>query len=116
MKRLLLLTSAILLTSCNPVTPKEDIDDELPPAQTVEEAFQRKYPEAGNIVVIVNQSSSTRSHIRGMVKIDGQGGLFLAANIDGGWVIAFDGNGAIPCSLYVEFRFPEEMLKDCADI
>lgn len=77
--------------------------------------FEEKYPENpdGTSIDITQQ---TAVHARGSVSFaDGMaGGNWLAAKVEGDWQIVYDGNGVIPCSLRIDFGFPDEMLNDCA--
>ena len=70
---------------------------------------------------------STEDHMRGMVNFlptkedlevgrGGEGGMFLAAKIDGEWRLIYDGNGVIKCSLVNKYNFPSDMITDCADL
>lgn len=82
----------------------------------IKQAFSDKY---GNPVneVSVEISSSTDTHMRGVVKIGPpgtiSGGMFLAAKVNGEWMIVHDGQGVYTCAEVAPFNFPEEMINDC---
>ncbi|MBU2213330.1 hypothetical protein KKC44_05990 [Patescibacteria group bacterium] len=85
---------------------------------TTEEAiafsFSIKY-EIDMTDIDVDVQQETADHARGMVKLGDEGGLFLAAETNGMWAIAHDGNGAISCKDLEQYDFPAEMIEDCAD-
>ncbi len=89
--------------------------------ETVKGLFLEKYGE--DIVDTVTLSNSTETHMRGSVvfyvdpdtESEPEGGLFLAANVDGSWKLVYDGNGQIDCSLVEPYNFPEDMVSDCAE-
>jgi hypothetical protein len=64
--------------------------------------------EAGELAVRVEENTGT--HARGLV----ENGYFLAAKVDGAWVIVADGQGAIPCDAVAQFSFPSGMVPECA--
>jgi hypothetical protein len=82
----------------------------------IKQAFSDKY---GNPVdeVSVEISSSTDTHMRGVVKIGPpgtiSGGMFLAAKVNDEWMIVHDGQGVYTCAEVAPFNFPEEMINDC---
>ncbi len=43
------------------------------------------------------------------------GGYYLAKRVKGVWVIAYDGNGEIPCKALAPYGFPEEIRGDCVE-
>lgn len=45
----------------------------------------------------------------------GGGGLWFAAKTTGGWVLAYDGNGIIPCDAANAYDFPKDMIPQCID-
>lgn len=75
-------------------------------------AFAYKYGINANDVVITI-SESTATHTRGMVNMNGEGGIFLAARGNGSYTIVHDGNGAIMCSVVAPYDFPAYMINDC---
>ena len=44
----------------------------------------------------------------------GSSGIFLAAKMNGKWVLAFDGNGEINCLDIRPYKFPPSMVPECA--
>jgi hypothetical protein len=84
--------------------------------QEIIQLFAQKYnKKIEEITITINQK--TENHIRGGVKFGlggvGEGGIFLAAKIDGKWQLAFDGNGgSFNCQeLKDMYHFPDEILK-----
>lgn len=87
--------------------------------------LEAKYPTT--TIDKVTVSKSTDTHMRGMVSftptkaqleagMQGDGGIFLAAKVDGQWKLVFDGNGVIDCKLVNQYNFPSDMISDCADL
>lgn len=83
----------------------------------IKQLFAEKYnKDLSDIRVAIGQQ--TENHLRGSVQFAmngefGEGGIVLAAKIDGKWQIVFDGNGGISCALVESFNFPAEMIEDC---
>lgn len=67
--------------------------------------------------VNVTVSENTGTHASGGVTIKGEmgGAMFLAAKVDGEWVIVWDGNGTISCSSIKPYDFPTDMVSECWD-
>ncbi|MBU0646396.1 protease inhibitor I42 family protein [Patescibacteria group bacterium] len=95
--------------------------------QAMQQLFADKYQTKKSAVAILIEQEGV-NHVRGSVRIldaassdpnassgQGTGGIFLAAKVDGEWVLVFDGNGAISCELVEGYGFPSEMIKDCSD-
>ncbi|MFZ5365294.1 MAG: hypothetical protein ACOZBH_03845 [Patescibacteria group bacterium] len=82
---------------------------------SIQQLFTEKYPKYADTVT-VRVEKETADHARGGVTFEpgGEGGIFLAAKVNGEWQIVFDGNGQIPCNLS-EYGFPADMLSDCAE-
>ena len=68
-----------------------------------------------NVNVTVSKNTGTRAS--GGVTIEGEmgGAMFLAAKVDGEWVIVWDGNGSITCSSIEPYDFPLDMVSECWD-
>ena len=97
---------------CSPQSQTEDISDEI------KQLFIQKYNKAEDeVTVTVNQQ--TADYARGGVKFGkngiGEGGIFLAAKVDGVWRLVFDGNGIYRCSQLKPYNFPESMAPDCLE-
>ncbi len=99
---------------CQPVSEK---DKTSKIEEAIKPLFAQKYnKELSEISVRINQQDE--SHVRGSVLFGqtglGEGGNFLAAKVDGGWQLVFDGNGQISCALVEPYNFPAAMISDCA--
>lgn len=94
----------------------EEVCDEATTA-AIKQLFAEKYnKDLSDIQIVIAQQ--TENHLRGSVKFAmngnfGEGGIVLAAKVDGKWQIVFDGNGGISCALVESFNFPAEMIDDC---
>jgi SpoU rRNA methylase family enzyme len=55
-------------------------------------------------------SQNTGSHARGGV----DNGYFLAAKINGQWLIVADGQGALDCQVVYQYGFPTNMIPECS--
>ena len=53
--------------------------------------------------------TNTGTHARGGV----DNGYFLAAKVNGSWVIAADGQGVIDCDVVAPYGFPASMVPEC---
>ncbi len=97
---------------CQPADQVEDISGEIRPL------FMRKYDKDDDEVT-VHIDQQTADYARGGVKFGeggiGEGGIFLAAKVDGEWELVFDGNGMYSCSQLEPYRFPESMAPDCIE-
>lgn len=80
----------------------------------IQTLFQEKYPKYKETLTI-KINYAVDYFARGSVSFEKgkEGGIFLAAKVNGAWKIMYDGNGQIPCSL-VKQGFPSRMLSDCA--
>jgi len=98
--------------------------EEEPAADNVEggdiEPFQELFGEKfgedpSDINIEINKNTGT--HVQGLVNIRGEigGGWFLAAKVDGEWVIAADGNGVVMCDLIEPYDFPSDLAPECWD-
>jgi hypothetical protein len=65
--------------------------------------------DANTLTVVVEQE--TNNHARGNV----DNGYFLAAKVNGNWVIIADGQGTIDCNVIMPYGFPASMVPECAD-
>lgn len=84
----------------------------------IKQAFAKKYNKSVNEVTLTI-GQETDNHVRGGVKFGaggvGEGGYFLAAKVNDKWEIVVDGNGAISCQLVNSYKFPSNMISDCAN-
>ena len=65
--------------------------------------------DASTLTMVVEQETGT--HARGNV----DNGYFLAAKVNGNWVIVADGQGAIECNVVTQYDFPSSMVPECTD-
>ena len=109
-------------------TNKYDVDvacalaeeETLTPVVSTEEAIKtllaNKYGKKKSEVTLEIEEE-TDDHARGGVEFQPGGsensGIFLTAKVEGEWVLAFDGNGAVSCEQLEMYDFPEEMMEDC---
>jgi len=103
-----------------------DLDsiEQLTQEYLIKQLFSEKY-ERDVSTVYVDIIQTYPEHMSGSVQFiepdeeqsaPGNGGAFLAAtNQDGEWVLVFDGNGAVLCSVIEPYDFPVEMLPECYD-
>lgn len=103
------------------VTPKPTVtpapDWKVIDQQAAESMFQAKY---GDKLKKVTVAEATENHMRGGVvvftddpEMPTAGANFLAAKVDGVWVIVSEGNGTIDCNKVKPYHFPADMIKDC---
>lgn len=101
-------------------TAEEDVVMEDPVvipmnADEVKKAFAEKYDKDVETISI-EVTHELENHIRGIVKFGeliGDGGMFLAAKVEGKWVIVVDGQGAYTCNEVEPYNFPADMIEDC---
>lgn len=100
--------------------PKQEISNDESRAEAdkinaIKNLFAVKYnKKIEDIVIDIDQQTDdfTRGGVN-MNKGEGTGGLFLAAKVNGEWVLAYDGNGQIACEQVEQYNFPAEMIVDC---
>jgi len=80
----------------------------------IKNAFAKKYGKK-NDDIDLNLSQNDGTYANGTVnfKLSMEGGIFLAANASGEWLIVFDGNGTIPCNALGPYNFPKSMVPEC---
>ncbi len=69
-------------------------------------------------VIDVTVSTKTEKLAKGLVSAKGEevgGGYFLAAKVNGDWVIVFDGQSTPPCASVDPYNFPASMVPECID-
>lgn len=99
---------------CGKVEASTTTSDE----QLLAEAFAEKYSKPlGEVSVDITKSVDTFA--TGGVKLSSdpqaEGGLFFAVKQNDKWVIAWDGNGTIPCTSINPYNFPTEIISECVD-
>lgn len=85
-------------------------------SELIKIAFAEKYGKPQNEVnITINKN--TGSHASGSVKFAGEmgGGMWLAAKVNGKWVIVYDGHGVILCKVIKPYNFPKEIVSECYD-
>lgn len=66
----------------------------------------------------VTLSQQTGNFAKGSVGTKGEetgGGYFLAAKVNGTWVIVYDGQASPDCSVVNPYNFPTSMVPECLD-
>lgn len=92
-----------------------EVEEILSSAPEVQAAFAEKYDKDIESIT-VTPTHESENHMRGAVKLGdaiGDGGIFLAAKVEGKWVIVVDGNGAYTCVEVEPYNFPADMITDC---
>lgn len=74
--------------------------------------FSRPQEEA-----ILTVSQNTGAHATGGIKFqdDISGGMWLAHNDNGNWIVDYDGNGTIACEKVEPFNYPSSIITECWD-
>jgi len=74
--------------------------------------FSRPQEEA-----ILTVSQNTGTHATGGIKFEGDmaGGMWLAHNDAGNWIVDYDGNGTIACEKVEPFNYPSSIITECWD-
>jgi len=96
----------------------EDAEDPEPQINKAEiRAVMAGYRGKTTAETDISISQSTEEYAMGTVKFEGEmgGGWFLAALVDGEWVIVADGNGTVICQDIEGYDFPVDMVPDCWD-
>lgn len=95
------------------------LDKSLVPEISVEKRIREALAEKHGKKVSQTEitiTQETEDHARGSVVFQPGGsensGMFLAANVNGEWQIAFDGNGAVACQDLEDYNFPSDMVED----
>lgn len=136
---MVLFFSIVLLSACSlninlnqpsptpisqqPTEPTQIIQSENTPTSnlpTIEEQltlffatkFSRPQEEA-----ILTVSQNTGTHASGGIIFEGDisGGMWLAHNDNGNWVVDYDGNGTIACEKVEPFNYPSSIITECWD-
>lgn len=96
------------LTAANP--PRESLTD------AIKAQLATKYGKpVGAVQLTIGKELAT--HATGTVSFTGEqgGALWFAALGKGGWLLVFDGQGIMECSLADEFAFPVTMVSACLE-
>lgn len=92
------------------------IIEEKSDLELLTEAFAQKYNHpVPEVIVTINENTGILA--KGVIKFEGEmgGGWFLAAKVDGKWIIVDDGNGTISCEKIEPYNFPVSMVFECVD-
>lgn len=84
----------------------------------ITKALVTKTGIAANIID-VTVSTKTDKLAKGLISAKGEevgGGYFLAAKVNDGWVIVFDGQSTPPCASINPYNFPASMVPECVDV
>lgn len=90
-------------------------EEEILTSQRIKEILAEKYnKQISGVTIGINKYNE--NYASGSVLFGeggpGEGGMFLATNVNGDWEVVFDGNGMPDCdSLTSEYNFPEDMLE-----
>lgn len=138
-KLIVLLSTTLLLSACSlninlnqssptpynqqPTEPTQITQPQNTPTSnlpTIEEQltlffatkFSRPQEEA-----ILTVSQNTGTHATGGIKFEGDiaGGMWLAHNDSGNWIVDYDGNGTIACEKVEPFNYPSSIITECWD-
>jgi hypothetical protein len=74
--------------------------------------------EHGNTAneLTITISKHIGDYASGGASSQGGGGMWLAAKVNGGWKLVFDGNGTVDCQMIkTNYQFPAEMLTNFCD-
>ncbi len=129
-----MLSACSLNINLNQPSPTPVIQEQIPPTSqttqqestptsnlpTIEEQltlffstkFNRPQQEA-----ILTVSKNTGTHATGGIKFEGDiaGGMWLAHNDSGNWIVDYDGNGTIACAKVEPFNYPSSIITECWD-
>ncbi len=100
-----------------PKTEEPVMEDETSGESVLEvrAAFAEKFDKEIESIT-VTPTHESENHMRGMVKLGeaiGDGGMFLAAKVEGKWRIVVDGHGVYTCLEIEPYNFPDDMIFDC---
>ena len=115
-KATILLPIFFIIAACNMRTPTPSApstQDAVTPTQISDEEALRAAlaahlgANATDLTIVIDQN--TGAHARGGV----DNGYFLAAKVNGQWVIVADGQGALNCPAIIQYGFPASMVPEC---
>lgn len=88
-----------------------------PAVIALKKIFAEKYDyeeEDIEIDISIDHGEYIRGGVRfGAIDGPGSGGIFFATMKDGEYVLVYDGNGGVDCSLLTSYNFPEDMRVGC---
>jgi hypothetical protein len=118
MKATIIFTTFLIISACNIQTPAStspsySTQEVVIPTQITDEEVIRAAlvthlgPNSTDLTVVIDQN--TGEHARGGV----DNGYFLAAKVDGQWVIVADGQAMPDCEKVASYDFPAAMVPEC---
>lgn len=104
------------LSSPTPISPTPTETEEVSDLEQIRQALANKHSkpvEDANVTI----QNNTGEYAKGGIVFEGEiaGGWWLAANIDGEWIIVADGNGSVLCADIEGYDFPTSMVPECWD-
>ncbi len=98
-----------------PFTPTE-AEEEVSDLEQISQALADRHSkpvEDANVTIQDNDGE----YAKGGVVFEGEigGGWWLAAKVDGEWIIVADGNGSVLCADIEGYDFPTSMVPECWD-
>lgn len=104
------LTPTDTLKPTTPANPAKSDADKI--RQVLANKYDRTIEETE-----INVSKNTGTHATGSVRFAGEmgGGMWLAYKEGENWIIAYDGQGTIPCSAVDPYNFPTDIVPECWD-
>jgi len=96
-----------------PAQKEPDVKED---AALIRDALAKKH-SAGVLDVSLGVKEITAEYAAGSVKFAGEdgGGWWLAAKVNGEWVLVADGNGVVMCADVKPYSFPISMVAECYD-
>jgi hypothetical protein len=108
-----------------PSSPTQSASQKRSPSMNPEDAlifdisgdFAKKYNKPReNIILTIDKQ--TDKHAVGSVQFKNEfgGGLWFAANVDGVWKLAYDGQQIMTCDVAEQYNFPNTIVEQCYDL
>ncbi len=101
------------LTSTQVTPTAKELSDE----EAIKEAVYKKFKsDASKLKVTVSKIENGFAK-GGIVEVSSEvgGGYFIAAKVDGSWIIVYDGQAQPSCSQIAPYSFPKDMVPECLD-
>jgi len=120
MKKYILSTAIIIIVIILGGLYLASREDEKAAKKTAKESivdlFSKKYNRSADMV-LVEVGTDTGSFAKGTIRFADKpgGGLWFAAKTAGGWELAFDGNGIVPCDAANKYNFPRDIIPRCIE-